>query len=46
VANTRDGTVTKIDARSGTVLTTTPVGTAPAGLVVGDDRVWLTIARP
>jgi peptide/nickel transport system substrate-binding protein len=39
-----DDTVTRVDARSGAVTKTVPVGGAPTGIAVGDGSVWVTNA--
>ena len=43
VTNSGDGTVTRLDARSGEVMgDAIPVGTAPAGITVGQGAVWVS----
>ena len=44
VANSGDGTVSRIDAISGKVTQTIPVGGSPNSLVVTDDAVWVTVS--
>jgi YVTN family beta-propeller protein len=42
VADSIDGTVTRVDTRTGEVLATIPVEGHPEDLVVGTDGVWVT----
>jgi YVTN family beta-propeller protein len=42
VANTIDGTVSRIGPAEGAVTDTIPVGLAPAGIAVGSDAIWVT----
>jgi YVTN family beta-propeller protein len=42
VANTSDGTVSRID-RTGDVIATIPVGHGPTGVAFADDAVWVTL---
>ena len=44
VANSGDGTVSRIDPVSGRVIATIDVGGSPTGLAVADDGVWVTVA--
>ena len=43
VANSRDGTVSQIDARSNKVVKTIEVGGSPRSLVVGSGRVYVSV---
>ena len=43
VANTGDGTVSRIDPETAEVVNTIPVGNAPAGIAVSDGRVWVSV---
>jgi peptide/nickel transport system substrate-binding protein len=45
VANSGDGTVTRLDPRSGRVTDTIQVGASPQDVVVADGRVWVSV-RP
>ena len=41
VANTQDGTVSRIDPRTATVTHTIPVGRRPTGVAAGAEAVWV-----
>lgn len=43
--SSRAAAVTRIDARSGTILGTVPVGGAPLDVAVGFGKVWVTLGR-
>jgi YVTN family beta-propeller protein len=43
VANTGDGTVSRIDATSGRVVDTIEVGGSPQSVAVGEGGVWVTV---
>ncbi len=42
VANTLDGTVSRIDPRTSVVTSTIEVGESPSGIAAGDDAVWVS----
>ena len=44
VTNRADGTVSKIEPRTGAVIGTTAVGRGPTGIVAGPDAVWVANA--
>jgi DNA-binding beta-propeller fold protein YncE len=46
VANAGDGTVSRLDPDRGTIAGTVEVGDAPAGLVVAEGSVWVTVQAP
>ncbi len=41
VANTLDGTVSRIDPNSNAVVAVIPVGDGPGSLAIGDEGVWV-----
>jgi YVTN family beta-propeller protein len=41
VANTLDGTISRIDQRTHVVTTTLPVGNGPVGIGLGSDSIWV-----
>ena len=43
VANSRDGTVSRIDPRSNKVVKTIAVGGSPRSIAVGNGRVWVSV---
>ena len=43
VANSGDGTVTRIDPNTNTVQATIAVGGSPQAIMVADGRVWVTV---
>ena len=43
VANSGDGTVSRIDATSGRIVGTITVGGSPNGIAVTDDGIWVTV---
>ncbi len=43
VANSGDGTVSRIDPTTSKVVATIPVGNNPRGIAVGDGKVWVTV---
>jgi peptide/nickel transport system substrate-binding protein len=43
VANSRDGTVSRIDPRRNAVVKTIHIGGSPQAIAVGDGRVWVSI---
>jgi YVTN family beta-propeller protein len=45
VADAADGTVMRIDARTGSVKATIPVGHRPQGIAVANGLVWVTVRR-
>ena len=46
VANAGDGTVSRIDPGTRTVVQTIDVGNRPSGIVVADGLVWVTVQAP
>ena len=46
VANSGDGTVSRIDTATNEVVRTIDVGSAPAGIAVAGTFVWVTIQAP
>jgi YVTN family beta-propeller protein len=46
VANTADGTVSRIDVETSEVVATIQVGNAPSGVAVVDGAVWVTVQAP
>ncbi len=46
VANAGDGTVSRIDPGTRTVVETIEVGNRPSGIVVADGLVWVTVQAP
>jgi YVTN family beta-propeller protein len=46
VANSADGTVSRIDLETNQVVATIPVGNAPADIAVVDGAVWVTVQAP
>jgi YVTN family beta-propeller protein len=46
VANAGDGTVSRINTRTGLVTKTIRVGGRPAGLAVGAGEVWVAVQAP
>ena len=42
--NYNDGTLVRIDPKTGNVLKTIPIGAHPRGIAVGQDRVWVTVS--
>ena len=46
VANTSDGTVSRIDPETYEVVKTIEVGNAPAGIAVYEGRVWVSVQAP
>jgi YVTN family beta-propeller protein len=46
VANAGDGTVSRIDPAANEVTTTITVGNDPEGIVVAENRVWVTVQAP
>jgi YVTN family beta-propeller protein len=43
VANSRDGTVSRIDPQSNTVVATIRIGNSPQGIAVGAGAVWVSV---
>jgi len=43
VANSRDGTVSRIDPRTDEVVATIPLGNSPQAIAVGGGAVWVTV---
>jgi YVTN family beta-propeller protein len=43
VANSRDGTVSRIDPRSNKVIATIRIGSSPQGIAVGAGAVWVSV---
>ena len=46
VANSGDGTVSRIDPETYEVVKTIEVGGAPAGIALSDGRVWVSVQAP
>ena len=46
VANTGDGTVSRIDPATKKVVKTIDVGNRPVGIAVAADLVWVTVQEP
>ena len=46
MANSDDGTVSKIDPVSREVVKKIPVGGRPVGVLVSDGRVWVSVQAP
>ena len=46
VANSSDGTVSRIDPETGRVVKTIRVGGRPIGITAGDGYVWVTVDLP
>lgn len=45
VANSGDGTVSRIDPRTNHVIATIPVGHRPQGIAIAAGAVWVTVRR-
>jgi YVTN family beta-propeller protein len=46
VANTGDGTISRIDAASNEAVRTIKVGNAPAGLAFSGGHLWVAVQAP
>jgi YVTN family beta-propeller protein len=46
VANSDDGTISRIDPTTRTVVATIVVGGRPVGIAVSDGRVWVSVEAP
>jgi YVTN family beta-propeller protein len=46
VADSGDGTVTRIDPRTNRVLATIPVGGRPQPITIAEGRAWVTVDAP
>jgi YVTN family beta-propeller protein len=46
VANESEGTVSRIDPATNTVIATIPIGGAPQGIAVSGTTVWVAVAEP
>ena len=44
VANYDEGTIVRVDPRTGDVVSTIKVGGHPSGIAVGHGRVWVTVS--
>jgi YVTN family beta-propeller protein len=45
VANARDGTISRIDPRTNSVVKTITIGHAPTRVTVAAGRVWVSVAE-